>query len=56
MDASEVMKRIRVRESIEFQCKSFVEQKIERYLEIEHQGGTLWTTSPKCPLRTEKPL
>ncbi|RLB33864.1 MAG: hypothetical protein DRH12_17955 [Deltaproteobacteria bacterium] len=38
MDASEMMKRIRVKESIESQCKSFMEEKINRYLEIEHQG------------------
>ncbi len=38
MDTSEVMKRIRVRESIESGCKSFIEEKIDRYLEIEHQG------------------
>ena len=38
MDTSEAMKRIMVRESIESQCKSFVEEKIDRYLEIEHQG------------------
>ena len=38
MDTSEVMKRIMVRESIESQYKSFMEEKIDRYLEIEHQG------------------
>lgn len=38
MNTSEAMKRIRVKESIEAQCKSFVEEKINRYLEIEHQG------------------
>ncbi len=38
MDTSEVMKRIMTRESIESQCKSFIEEKIDRYLEIEHQG------------------
>ncbi len=38
MNTSETMKRIRVKESIETQCKSFVEEKIDRYLEIEHQG------------------
>lgn len=31
------MKRIRVKESIEAHCTSFIEQKIDRYLEIEHQ-------------------
>jgi hypothetical protein len=38
MDTSEIMKRIMVRESIESQCKSFIEEKIDRYLEIEHHG------------------
>jgi hypothetical protein len=38
MNTSETMKRIRVKESIETQCKSFIEEKIDRYLEIEHQG------------------
>ena len=38
MNTSEAMKKIRVKESIEAQCKSFVEEKIDRYLEIEHQG------------------
>ena len=38
MDTSEIMKRIRAKESIETQCKSFIEEKIDRYLEIEHQG------------------
>jgi hypothetical protein len=38
MDASEAMKRIMVRESIESQCQSFMDEKVERYLEIEHQG------------------
>lgn len=38
MDPSAVMKRKMVRESIEAQCKSFVEEKIDRYLEVEHQG------------------
>jgi len=38
MNTSETMKRIRVKESIEAQCKNFVEEKIDRYLEIEHQG------------------
>ena len=38
MDASEIMNRIRARESIESDCKSFIEEKIDRYLEIEHQG------------------
>jgi hypothetical protein len=38
MDPSEMMKRIIVKESIESQCQSFIEEKIDRYLEIEHQG------------------
>ena len=38
MDTSEVMKRAIVRESIESQYKNFLEGKIDRYLEIEHQG------------------
>ena len=38
MNTPKAMKRIRVKESIEAQCKSFVEEKIDRYLEIEHQG------------------
>ena len=38
MDISEVMKRVVVRENIESQYNSFIEEKIDRYLEIEHQG------------------
>ena len=38
MNASEAMKRIMVKQSIESQCRSFIEEKIDRYLEIEHQG------------------
>lgn len=38
MDTTEVMKRIMARESIEAQSNSFIEEKINRYLEIEHQG------------------
>ena len=38
MNTSEKMKRIRVKEIIEAQCTSFMEEKIDRYLEIEHQG------------------
>jgi hypothetical protein len=38
MDTPEAMKRIKVRESIEAQCKSFIDEKIDRYLEIENQG------------------
>ena len=38
MDSTEVMKRIMAKESIESHCQSFMEEKIDRYLEIEHQG------------------
>ena len=38
MSTSEVIKRQMVKESIESQCNSFIEEKINRYLEIEHQG------------------
>lgn len=38
MNTSAVMKRVAVRESIESQCNSLIEEKITRYLEIEHQG------------------
>ena len=38
MDTTESMKRIMVKESIEAQCQSFIDEKIDRYLEIEHQG------------------
>jgi hypothetical protein len=38
MNTSEVMMRIMIKESIESQCSSFMEEKIDRYLEIEHQG------------------
>jgi hypothetical protein len=38
MDPSEIMKRIMVKESIESQCQSLMEEKIDRYLEIDHQG------------------
>ena len=38
MDTSEAIKRQMVKESIESQCNSFIEEKIDRYLEIEHQG------------------
>ncbi|MBI5076477.1 MAG: hypothetical protein HZB62_15100 [Nitrospirae bacterium] len=38
METSKIMKRIAVKESIESHCQSFMEDKIERYLEIEHQG------------------
>jgi hypothetical protein len=38
MNASEAIKRQVVKESIEAHCNSFMEEKIDRYLEIEHQG------------------
>jgi len=38
MDHSEIMRRIQVRTNIESQCKGLIEEKISRYLEIEHQG------------------
>jgi len=38
MDPTEIMKRIRVRESIEAHCQRLIDEKIDRYLEIEHQG------------------
>ena len=38
MDTSEMVKRIRVKETIESQCQSFMEEKIDRYMAIEHQG------------------
>jgi hypothetical protein len=38
MDPAEMMKRIMVKESIQSQCQSFMEEKIDRYLEIDHQG------------------
>jgi hypothetical protein len=37
MDSSERTRRIQLKESLESECKSTVEQKINRYLEIEHQ-------------------
>jgi len=37
MDSSEGIRRIQLKESLESECKSTVEQKINRYLEIEHQ-------------------
>jgi len=38
MSNVEKIRRIQLRESIESQCKSSIEEKITRYLEIEHQG------------------
>ena len=38
MDNSEKIGRIQLKENIESQCKGSIEEKITRYLEIEHQG------------------
>ena len=38
MDNSEKIRRIQLKENIEAQCKGSIEEKINRYLEIEHQG------------------
>ena len=38
MIPNEKIRRIQLRENIESQCKSSIEEKITRYLEIEHQG------------------
>ena len=38
MNTSVAIKRQMVKESIESQCNSFIEEKIDRYLEVEHQG------------------
>jgi hypothetical protein len=38
MNHSDKKRRIYLRESIELQCKESIEEKISRYLEIEHQG------------------
>jgi hypothetical protein len=38
MNTSKAIKRLMVKEGIESQCKSSIEEKIDRYLEIEHQG------------------
>lgn len=38
MNNTEKIKRIRLRENIESQHKSSIDEKITRYLEIEHQG------------------
>lgn len=37
MNQSDI-RRIQIRESIESQCKGSIEERISRYLEIEHQG------------------
>jgi len=38
MNTSDAIKRQRVKETIKSQCESSIEEKINRYLEIEHQG------------------
>jgi len=38
MHHSDIVRRIQLQESIESQCKESIEEKINRYLEIEHQG------------------
>lgn len=38
MMRSDRIKRLRVKESIEEQCRGQIEDKISRYLEVEHQG------------------
>ena len=38
MDNNEKIRRIQLKENIESQCKGSIEEKIARYLEIEHQG------------------
>jgi hypothetical protein len=35
---TDIIKRIQLKQSIESQCKDSIEEKIKRYLEIEHQG------------------
>src|SRR3972149_4320084 len=37
MNQSEIIRRSLIKEEIESQCVSFIEQKIDRYLEIDHQ-------------------
>jgi len=37
MDTSKTLRRHRIKEQIEMQCLGFIENKIDRYLEIEHQ-------------------
>ncbi len=52
MNKTEMMRKIRLRESIESQCKSSIEEKINRYLEIDHQkiiGGHYFSAaSSEC--------
>ena len=38
MAHEEKIRRIQLKENIESQCKGSIEEKITRYLEIEHQG------------------
>ena len=38
MDNSERMKRFQIKNEIESQCMGLIDEKIDRYLEIEHQG------------------
>lgn len=38
MEVSQIVKRRLVRESVEAHCAAFMERKIDRYLEIEHQA------------------
>ncbi len=38
MNYNENIRRLQLREIIEGQCKGSIEEKIDRYLEIEHQG------------------
>lgn len=38
MNHSDIIRRVQLRESIESQCRGSIEEKISRYLEIEHQG------------------
>lgn len=38
MNHADIVRRIQLQESIESQCKGSIEEKISRYLEIEHQG------------------
>jgi hypothetical protein len=52
MDNLERIRRMQLKESLESECKSTVEQKINRYLEIEHQkiiGGHYFSkASSEC--------
>ena len=52
MDSSERIRRMQLKESLESECRSTVEQKINRYLEIEHQkiigGHNFSKASSEC--------